>query len=194
LETQVIQRRGSYLYTRAWRGPVVAITLVYATTGVLLAAVDEFLFDSWLARLVLFCLVLMTTAMMWAVYVAMLWAFSREARQSVEVTGEGIREMRGGREQAFIPWAGVREIELAATLVAGASLRVKGNFSEIAISNVDLVITGPMSLRDMHRAFGQTGRIQKLFEQLRAAAPSAALKMNRLARKRLSKHAWARSV
>jgi len=79
----------------------------------------------------------------------------------------------------------VREIELAADLFGGMSLKAKGAFSEIAISNVDLEITHPMSITKMHRALSRANEISKLFGKLRATAPQAALRMNRLARRRM---------
>jgi hypothetical protein len=121
----------------------------------------------------------------WLSYKAILWVFEREARQSVDFTDEGVREIHDGREYAFIPWDGVKEIELDGTFVAGAGIRVKGNFSEIAVSNADLVITGPMGIREMHRAFGQTKQLVDLLNQVRAIAPGAEVKLNRLARRRM---------
>jgi hypothetical protein len=102
---------------------------------------------------------------------------------------DGIRETYKGRERKFIPWEGVREIELNADLTGGANLRVRGNFSDIGVSNVDLVITRPLGLREMHRALGRSGEIFKLFSNLRTAAPHAEIKMNKLARRRLNRYA-----
>jgi hypothetical protein len=119
----------------------------------------------------------------------LLLAFKREASCTIELSEEGIRETRLGRERRFIPWAGVREIEMSADLLGGISLKAKGAFSEIAISNVDLEITRPMSIARMHRALGRANQMSKLFGKLRAAAPQAALRMNKLARKRLNRYA-----
>ncbi|HWP43744.1 MAG TPA: hypothetical protein VNO14_10945, partial [Blastocatellia bacterium] len=151
----------------------------------ILAYMGTALFDSWLAGLIAFGFVTLTIAALWAGYLAILWVFAREALQSVEIGDEGIRERRAGREFQFIPWAGVKEIEIAATIIAGASLRVKGNFSEISISNVDLMITGPMGIREMHRAFRQTSRLRELFEKIKLSAPKSRTTMTRLARRRL---------
>ena len=193
MEKIEIERRGSLLYTQSYRGVVVALTLVYAALGAPIALVGARVFDSLLAGTIIFALVLGMIALMWMVYGAILWIFARESRQGVEINQEGVRETHDGREHAFIPWAGIKEIELAATLVAGASLRVKGNFSEIAISNVDLAIARPMKIRDMHKALGQSTRMRELLAALRTAAPHAELRMNRLARRRLKKYEWARS-
>jgi hypothetical protein len=182
----LIQRRGSYYYAKAYRGLVVVMTVVYAVAGAVLAYVGMSLFDSWLAGLVALGVVILTIATLWAGYLAILWVFAREARQTVEVGGEGIRESREGREYKFIPWAGVKEVEIAETIVAGASLRVKGSFSQISISNVDVVITGPLGIREMHRALRHNHHIRAIFIEIRRAAPDARIVMNRLARRRQS--------
>ncbi|MCI0490488.1 MAG: hypothetical protein L0229_28165 [Blastocatellia bacterium] len=193
MEKIEIERRGSLLYTRGYRRLVVALTLVYAAVGAAMAVLGARVFDRALAGIIIFALVLGMIALMWMVYGAILWIFARESRQGVEINDEGVRETHDGREHAFIPWAGVKEIEIAATLVAGASLRVKGNFSEIAVSNVDLAITRPMKIREMHKALGQSTRMRELLLALKRAAPHAALRMNRLARRRLKKYEWAGS-
>jgi hypothetical protein len=187
VEQVVIQRRGSYFYAKAYQRLVVIMTVLYAAAGAVLAYAGVELFDSWLAGLVALGFVVLTIATLWAGYLAILWVFAREGRQSVEIGAEGIREKRDGREVQFIPWPGVKEIEIAATVVAGASLRVKGNFSEISISNVDLMIAGPMRVREMHAALQQTSRLRQFFVEIRAVAPRARITMNRLARRRLKK-------
>jgi len=188
------EKKGSLLYTRAWRKFVIAITVIYTITGVILATVDEFILDDVVDRVILFSIVLAMTLAMWLGYMVFLWLFKRESREAVDITEDGIRETAAGsRKFTFIPWAGVREIEFAATIVAGANLRVKGNFSEITISNIDLVITEPSGLRKMHRELGQIGQIRKLFGILRAGAPHAKVRMNRLARRRMKEYAWAQS-
>lgn len=189
-----IKRRGSFLYARAYLKIVVIVTFGYAAAGIILAIIGARMFDGRLAgRLASLGALAMTAGlilMTWIVYLIVLWAFAREARQSVEIGPEGIREIHGGREKKFIPWEGVSEIEVAATLVAGASIRVKGRFSEIAISNVDLVITRPMTISEMHVAMGQTKSIKNLLKEIRAATPNAALKTNNLARRRKEREAW----
>jgi hypothetical protein len=162
------------------------MTVIYAAAGAILAYLGTTLFDSLIAGLIGLGVVVLTIATLWSGYLAILWVFARERQQSVEVSNEGIRERRGGREHKFIPWAGVKEIEIAATIVAGASLRVKGSFSEISISNVDLVITGPLGIREMHRALRHNHQMRKLFYEIRRAAPEARIAMNRLARRRKS--------
>lgn len=194
MQTRSIDRKGSLLYTKAYRKLAVALTMVYLVIGAALAFLAFQRLGGLLAGLILFLLVCGFVAAMWLFYLSLLWIFSRESQESVEVSAEGVREMRNGRELAFIPWEGVIEIELAATVVAGASLRVKSNFSEISISNVDLTITHPMSLLEMHRAVGQTRRMRELLEVLKAAAPTAQMRMNRLARRRLSRYEWVRSL
>jgi hypothetical protein len=185
-----IKRRGSFLYARAYLKIVVIITFVYAAAGIALAIISARMLDSRLAGIGALALMTGLILMTWVVYLIVLWAFAREARQSVEVGPEGIREIHAGREKKFIPWEGVSEIEVAATLVAGASIRVKGRFSEIAISNVDIVITRPMTISAMHVAMGQTKSIRDLLKEMRAATPNAALKTNNLARRRKEKEAW----
>jgi len=189
-----IKRRGSFLYARAYLKIVVVITFVYAAAGAALAITSARMLDSpragRLAGLGALALTMGLIVMTWVIYLIVLWAFAREARQSVEIGPEGIREIHAGREKKFIPWEGVSEIEVAATLVAGASIRAKGRFSEIAISNVDMVITEPMSISAMHVAMGQTGPIRSLLKEMRAATPNAALKTNNLARRRREKEAW----
>ena len=159
-----------------------------------LAVAAVYAFSHILAGVILFLVVGGVVAAMWLAYVTLLRVFAREARQTIEVGGEGVREVRDGREYAFIPWDGVNELELAATIVAGATLRVKGKFSEISISNVDLTLTRPMSLREMHKAVGQTSQMRELLESVKGAAARAPLRMNRLARRRLSKYEWVRSL
>jgi hypothetical protein len=194
MQKVLIQRRGSLLYTRAYRKLAVFLTLIYLVIGAVLAVGAVYAFEHILAGVILFLVIGGFVAAMWLVYVTLLRVFAREARQTVEVGGEGVREVRNGREYAFIPWDGVKELELAATIVAGATLRVKGKFSEISISNVDLTLTRPMSLREMHRAVGQTSQMRELLDSIRGAAARAPLRMNKLARRRLSKYEWVRSL
>ena len=194
MQKVLIQRKGSLLYTRAYRKLAVVLTLIYLLIGAVLALAAVYAFSHILAGVILFMIVGAVVAAMWLAYVMLLRVFAREARQMIEVGGEGVREVRDGREYAFIPWDGVKELELAATIVAGATLRVKGQFSEISISNVDLTLTRPMSLREMHKAVGQTSQMRELLESVKAAAARAPLRMNRLARRRLSKYEWVRSL
>ncbi len=186
----MIKRSGSYFYTRAYRKLVVALTTVYATSGVILAELGAYISNRALVGIIILAFVTALISLMWLVYGAILWIFAREARQTVELTREGIRETHNGREHAFIPWTGVTEIEVAATIIAGASLRVKGMFSEITISNVDLEITGPCKIREMHKAMGRTGRMRELLGELKTSAPHAEVRLNRLARRRVRKYAW----
>jgi hypothetical protein len=180
----VIHRRGSFLYTAAYRKHVVALTVAYALLGALLAAAAAARFESLLIAALVFTFVVGLCVSLWAVYLCLLWFFKREAEQSVEINEAGVRETFRGREVAFLPWAGVKQIEVAATIVAGASLRIKGNFSEISISNVDLAITRPMSISEMHAALARTDRLRAALASLRAGAPGARVLMNRLARRR----------
>ena len=191
MERVLIQREGSLYYTRAYRRLVAIASLVYLVAGTVAAVVGANKLDRLLAGAVLMGLVVAQILTVWLVYAIVLWVFKREALQSVEITGEGIRETRNGREHAFLPWSGVKQIEIDATIVAGASLRIKGNFSEISISNVDLVITRRQKIAEMHRALGETSNLQKLLEKLKTAAPHASVEMNRLARRRLKKLPWA---
>jgi hypothetical protein len=165
---------------------VAALTFVYAALGTALGIISELTIDSVLAGILIVSLAVAPIITMWLVYLVIIWVFKRESRTTVEITPEGIREMRNSRERAFIPWAGVKEIELVATVIAGASLRVKGAFSEIGISNIDLVLTEPLSIREMHRSLGKTRGIARLFAELKTAAPHASVRMNELARRRLS--------
>jgi hypothetical protein len=193
LERVSIRRQGSYFYARAYWKVVLFLTLVYGGMGAVLAIVTESGLEDVLEEIIFPILAFIPVLMMWSVYALMLWAFKREAESGIELSDDGIRETYKERERRFIPWAGVLEIELDADLLGGTSLRVKGKFSEIAISNIDLVITHPRSLREMHRALGQTIETHKLFVKLKAAAPHAALKLNSLARRRMSRYAWANS-
>ena len=185
-----IQRKGSFLYARAYLKTVLVVTLVYAASSLVLASIGGRLLGSLLAALVALALLMGLALASWAAYLIVLWAFAREARQSVEIGPDGIREVRAGREKKFIPWEGVNEIEVAATVIAGASIRVKGRFSEIAISNVDLTITRPMTIFEMHAAMGETQSLRRLLNRIRSAAPNAALKTNNLARRGKAKEAW----
>ena len=194
MQKVLIHRRGSLLYTRAYRKLAVVLTLIYLLIGAVLAVAAVYAFSHILAGVILFLVVGGFVAAVWLVYLTLLRVFAREARHTVEIGGEGVREVRDGREYAFIPWDGVKELELAATIVAGATLRVKGEFSEISISNVDLTLTRPMSLREMHRAVGQTSQMRELLDSVKGAAVRAPLRMNRLARRRLSKYEWVRSL
>jgi hypothetical protein len=191
LERTTIQRRASYLYARAYFKIVVGLTFVYSALGIALGIISELTIDNLLAGILIASLAVAPVITMWLVYLLILWVFKLESRTAVEISPEGIREMRNSRERAFIPWAGVKEIELVATVIAGASLRVKGAFSEITISNIDLVLTEPLSIPEMHRALGKTGEIKNLFAELKAAAPHASLRMNELARRRMNKYEWA---
>ena len=194
MQSALIQRKGSLLYTKAYRKVGVALTFLYLSIGALLALAAAYALSHFVIGAIVFLIVIGVVSTMWLLYLALLWVFRIEARQTVEITKEGVREMRDGREHAFIPWNGVKEIELAATIVAGASLRVKGSFSEIGISNVDLMITRPMSLVEMHKAAAQTTQIKGLLDDLKSAAPHAPLRMNKLARRRLRKYEWVRSL
>jgi hypothetical protein len=185
-----IQRKGSFLYARAYLKIGAVVTVVYAVVSVVLALISARLLDTYLAALVTLALLMGLLLTAWVVYAVALWAFAREARQSVEIGPEGIREIRAGREKRFIPWEGVNEIEVAATVIAGASVRVKGRFSEIAISNVDIAITRRMTISEMHVAMGQTKPIRQLLKEIKAAAPNAVLRTNNLARRRKASDAW----
>ena len=184
MERFSVQRHGSYLYTRACRKVVLAALAVYIALGAALALIAANALDSWLAGGLLLAALLMIVGVIWVGYKAVLWVFKREARQSIDVSTEGILELLDGRERSFIPWGGVTEIELDATILAGGTLRVKGNFSEISVTNMDLVIKDQMSLREMHAAIGQLGPMRQLLAELKTRAPQAQLKMNKLAKRR----------
>lgn len=191
MEHILIKRQGSYLVARSFGIIVMLLTLIYGGLGAVLAIVTESDLDDVLDQIIFPILAFIPVLMMWLGYAGLLWAFKREACHTIELSEEGIRETRSGREHRFIPWAGVREIELAADLFGGMSLKAKGAFSEIAISNVDLEITRPMSITKMHRALSRAGEISKLFRKLRTNAPQASLRMNRLAQRRMSKYSLA---
>jgi len=187
LEQVLIQRRGSYLYAQAWRKVVVWLTLLYFLTGITLALLADRRFDNLAITGTVIIIVFSFIVAIWIVYLGVVWFFSREARQSVEISEKGIREVHNGREKSFIPWDGVKEIEVAATLPAGASIRVKSSFSETAFSNVDLVVTQKMSLRDMHASLNKTDQLRHLFALLRESAPQANVRMNSLAKRRMKR-------
>jgi hypothetical protein len=193
LENTLIKRQGSYLYARSFGVIVLLLTAIYGGMGAVLAIITESDLDDVLDEIIFPILAFIPVLMMWLGYGAMLWAFKREASHTIELGDDGIRESRAGREHCFIPWVGVREIEVAADLFGGMSLNVKGAFSEIAISNVDLEITHPMSLRKMQRALSKANQMRKLFGKLKSAAPQAALKLNKLARRRMKRDAPALS-
>jgi hypothetical protein len=190
LEKTVIHRRGSYLVARAYLKLVVAVTVVYAALAVTLAVISELKIHNITTGFIVFALGLGPVVAIWMVYLIALRVFKLESRRSVELTDEGIREARDGRELKFIPWAAVKEIEVDATIGAGASLRMISAFTEIVISNVDLVITEPTGIRNAHRAMGGINRMRKLFADVRAAAPRAELKMNQFARRRMKEYEW----
>jgi hypothetical protein len=189
LEAVTIKRQGSYFYTRAYWQVVVFLTLLYGGMGAVLAILTESDLEDVLEQIIFPILAFIPVLMMWSFYTVMLLAFKREAQTAIEVSDDGIRETYRGRERRFIPWEGVREIELNADLTGGMSLKVKGAFSEIAISNVDLEITRPMSFARMHRALSRAGEMSNLFAKLRSTAPQAALRTNKLARRRLNQYA-----
>src|SRR6185295_19169774 len=163
---------------------------IYGGLGAVLAILTESDLDDVLDEIIFPILAFIPVLMMWLSYVGVLWAFKREASHTIEVSEEGIRETHAGREHHFMPWAGVREIEMAADLFGGMSLKVKSAFSEIAISNVDLAITQPMNIAKMHRAISKANEMTRLFRKMKAAAPDAALRMNKLARRRLKEYAF----
>ena len=183
----MIKRQGSYLYARSFAIIVMLLTVVYGGLGAVLAILTESDLEDVLDEIIFPILAFLPVLMMWLGYAGMLWAFKREAGYAIEIGEDGIRETRSGRDQRFIPWAGVHEIEMDADLFGGMSLKAKGAFSEISISNLDLEVTRPMNLAKMHRALSRADEITKLFGKLKAAAPQAALRMNKLARKRLAR-------
>lgn len=185
----MIKRQGSYLYARSFAIIVMFLTVVYGGLGAVLAILTESDLEDVLEEIIFPILAFLPVLMMWLGYTAMLWAFKREAGHSIEIGDDGIRETRGDREHRFIPWAGVRELEMDADLFGGMSLKAKGAFSEISISNLDLEVTRPMNLAKMHRALSRADEIKKLFAQLQSAAPQATVRMNKLARRRLSDYA-----
>lgn len=179
-----IKRRGGLLYASGYRKLVVAAEVIYGLLGAGLSVLAIAVFDTIVAGIVLFSLVLLFMLVIGGLYQGMLWFFGREAKQSVDITDAGIVEIFSGRQHSFIPWEGVTEIELNATVVAGASLRIKSSFSEISISNLDLVITAPNSIREMNAILRQAGPMKELLTEVRARAPKSALKMNKLAIRR----------
>jgi hypothetical protein len=191
LEAVTIKRQGSYFYARSYWQVVLLLTVIYGGMGAVLAILTESDLEDVLEEIIFPILAFIPVLLMWLIYSLMLVAFKRDANTAVEVSRAGIRETYKGRERQFIPWAGVREIELDADWLGGATLRARGNFSSIAISNVDLVITRPMRLWEMHRALGHTGEIVALFIRFKEAAPEADLKLNHLARKKLNRYALA---
>ena len=193
MERTIIKRQGSYLYARSFAVIVFLLTAVYGGMGAVLAIITESDLEDVLEEIIFPILAFIPVLMMWLGYLGLLWAFKREAGYQIELTKEGMKETRAGREHRFIPWAGVTEIEMAADLFGGMSVKAKGAFSEIAISNVDLEITQPMSFTRMHRSLSRTSRMRALFKQLRTAAPQAALRTNKLAKRKMGDLALASS-
>lgn len=189
MERTEIKRQGSYLYARSFAVVVLLLTVVYGGLGAVLAILTESDLEDVLERIIFPILAFLPVLMMWLGYAGMLWAFKRESSHSIEIGEDGIRETRAGREHRFIPWAGVLEIEMSADLFGGMNLKVKGAFSEIAISNLDLEVTRSMNLAKMHRALSRADEIKKLFGKLKAAAPQATVSMNKLARRRMGNYA-----
>lgn len=186
-----IRRMGSYFYARAYVWLVVSLTLIYALMAAALTVFVLREIQNFERALLLAALASLPVFMLWVTYGLILLAFRREGRYAIEICSEGIKETREGREHQFIPWAGVNEIELDATVIAGATLRLRGKFSEIVIPNVDIVITGPMGIRRMHREMGQLNYMRTLFTDVTAAAPAAVVKMNRYAERRMNDYRWA---
>jgi hypothetical protein len=60
---------------------------------------------------------------------------------------------------------------------------VKGNFSRITLSNMDMVITQPAPIRQMHAALEQGRPMREMLAELSRRAPHARIRMNRLARR-----------
>jgi hypothetical protein len=191
LNAVTIKRQGSYFYTRSYWQVVLLLTVIYGGMGAVLAILTESDLEDVLEEIIFPILAFIPVLLMWLIYSLMLVAFKRDANTTIEIKPEGIRETYKDHERQFIPWAGVREIELDADWLGGATLRARGNFSAIAISNVDLVITRPMRLWEMQRALGRTAEIISLFIRMKEAAPQAELKMNHLARKKLNRYALA---
>jgi hypothetical protein len=191
LDRIVIKRQGSYLYARSFAVVVFGLTVVYGGMGAVLAIITESDLEDVLDQIIFPILAFIPVLMMWLGYVGLLIAFKREANSVIELSDEGIRETRGSHEHRFIPWAGVHQIDMSADLFGGMSLKARGAFSDIAISNVDLEVTKPMNLARMHRALTGTARMKDLFEKMKTAAPHAALRLNRLAKRRMSEYALA---
>ncbi len=188
MERFAIQRHGTYLYAQAWQKIILALSLLWMIIGGGVAFVVVRFFHHPIIAAIIVLIALAVLIAVWVAYQSALWTFKREAQQSVIISTEGMREMSEGRERSFIPWEGVTEIELAAALPAGSSLRVRSNFSEIAFSNVDLVVTPQMSLRQMHASLAQTDPFRELLQELRQQAPQARLTLNRLAKRRMKKN------
>ncbi len=191
MDLHEIRRMGSYYYARAYVWLVLLITVVYAAMAAAIAVFVLKEIQNVERALLLAALASLPVVMFWVTYGLILMAFKREGRYAIEISRDGIRETLQGREHQFIPWGGVNEIELDATVIAGATLRLRGKFSEIVIPNVDLVITGPMGIRRMHREMGRLNRMRKLFADVTTAAPGAVVKMNRYAERRMKDYEWA---
>lgn len=184
METISIRRQGSYLYAKAYRRLVIGGEIAYLVLGAGLGALAAIIFDSAPIGAVVSSLILLNVAMIWALYSLLLWFFKRESRQVIEITNSGIVEIIDGRKRRFVPWAAVTQIEFNATVLAGASIRIRGHFIDITISNQDIVITEPLGIRETHTRLGQIGEIRDLFAEIRTLAPQASLSFNRLARRR----------
>ncbi len=178
-----IQRQGSFLYARAWRNGVFLLAFACALAGAGAVYLVLRRFDSPLIAILIGSLTLMIVCSILIAYRVTVLVFGREARQMVEINEDGVREKYDGRERSFIPWAGVREIEVASTFPAGASIRIKSGFSEIAFSNVDLVVTPRMTLREMHASLGETKPLRELLDSLKERAPQAEVSRKGLTRR-----------
>lgn len=121
MDSVTIKRQGSYFYTRSYWQVVLLLTVIYGGMGAVLAIVTESDLDDVLEEIIFPILAFIPVLLMWLTYALMLIAFKRDANTAVEVSGEGVRETFKDRERQFIPWAGVREIELDADWLGGAT-------------------------------------------------------------------------
>src|SRR5215510_14110476 len=105
LERVLIKRQGSYLYAKSFAIIVMLLTAVYGGMGAVLAIITESDLEDVLEEIIFPILAFIPVLMMWLGYLGLLWAFKREAGYQIELTNEGIKETRAGREHRFIPWA-----------------------------------------------------------------------------------------
>jgi hypothetical protein len=121
-------------------------------------------------------------------YFILLWFFRLDSVKTIGFTNDGVRETVNEREITFIPWAGIKEVEVTAAVLAGASLRIRASFSEIAFDNDDITIKeSNMHLRKIHSAMRDLTEIKSLINLIREKAPTATISMSRLASKRFDK-------
>ncbi|HEY7543777.1 MAG TPA: hypothetical protein VID27_02790, partial [Blastocatellia bacterium] len=85
-----IQRQGSFLYARAWRNLVFLFAFVCAAAGAGAAFLIRSRLDSLIIAIIIGASTVLMVCSILIGYRVAVWVFGREARQAVEIDGEGI--------------------------------------------------------------------------------------------------------